>query len=82
MMLSSPLVPRGKDGILRVIVPGRISKPTQDPESIDSAREDAEGWLRRIYTAPIEVCPLGEIASGWLAERDTMKEAKAPHRVR
>jgi site-specific DNA recombinase len=77
MNLSTPLVPRGADGVLRVIIPGRISKPSQDPESIDSQHEDAEGWLRRVYTGPLDPRVLGEQASGWLADRDTMREAKA-----
>ena len=77
MILTTPLVPRATDGILRVIIPGRISKPSQDSESIASQHADAEKWIRSVYKGPLETRHLGEQASGWLADRESMVEAKA-----
>ena len=76
MILSTPLVPRNRDGVLRVIILGRISTPGQDAESITAQHEDAEAWLRRRHTGPIKVVRLGEQASGWLADRDSMLVAQ------
>jgi len=73
-----PLVPRHADGVLRVILPGRISQPSQDEESIGSQQLDAEQWLRRVHKdKPVKLTPLGEQASGWLADRATMRQAMA-----
>ena len=72
MILTTPLVPRATDGILRVIIPGRISKPSQDSESIASQHADAEKWIRSVYKGPLETRHLGEQASGWLADRESM----------
>ena len=78
MNLSEPLTSRQPDGVLRVILPGRISKPTQDKESIASQQLDAEGWLKHIYNdKPVKLTTLGEQASGWLADRTTMLQAMA-----
>jgi DNA invertase Pin-like site-specific DNA recombinase len=76
VILGQPLVPKNADGILRVIIPGRISTPQQDLEAIASQQEDAERWLRQVYTGPIEVRRLGEQASGMLAIRESMVEAE------
>ena len=64
MNLVHPLVTRNKDGILQVVIPGRISTPGQDVESIASAQEDAETWLKRVYSGESHVHRLGEQASG------------------
>jgi site-specific DNA recombinase len=77
MNLAKPLVARGKDGVLQVIKPGRISKQSQDMDSITANHEDAEQWLNRVYPGLKNVHRLGEQASGWLADRDTMVAAKA-----
>lgn len=76
MMLCKPLRPRNSNGNLRVIILGRITQAKQDPDSITSQHEDAESWLHRVYQGPCEVQRLGEQASGWLPERDTMTEAE------
>ena len=76
MMLSQPITSKQPDGVLRVIIPGRISEPTQDPESISSQHEDADVWLRRVYSGEMNVIRLGEQASGWLANRESMVEAE------
>ncbi|OWK34231.1 recombinase family protein [Fimbriiglobus ruber] len=75
MNLGTPLVPRGTDKVLRVIIPGRISTPGQDMASITSQHEDAERWLQRVYAGPTEIRRLGEQASGWVVDRQTMVEA-------
>jgi hypothetical protein len=78
MNLSKPLVSKNPDGVLRVVLPGRISQPSQDEESIDSQHLDAEGWLLRVHKdKPVKLTPLGEQASGWLADRATMLQAMA-----
>ena len=76
MILSQPITPKNADGILRVIIPGRISEPTQDMESIPSQQEDAEHWLQRGYLGERKVTRLGEQASGWLADRESMVAAQ------
>ena len=76
MNLVRPLEPRERDGELRVLIPGRISTPGQDAESIVSTQEDAEKWLRRVYAGPVNVIRVGEQASGWLVERPSMTTAK------
>lgn len=77
MNRSEPLVPRHPDGILRVILPGRISQPSQDPDSIESQQLDAEGWLKSRYDKPVQLIQLGEQISGWFADRATMLQAQA-----
>ncbi len=72
MILSTPIRPRQPGQPVRVVIPGRISRPTQDSESIPSQQEDAERWLRSVYDGPANVARVGEQASGWLANRDSM----------
>jgi len=76
MMLCTPLIPKAADGVLRVILPGRISTPGQDERNIESTQEEAEQWLRQVFSGPIEIRRLGERASGWLVDRDTMVVAR------
>ncbi|CAN5141239.1 hypothetical protein BH11PLA2_BH11PLA2_32980 [soil metagenome] len=38
-------IPKDNDGILRLIIPGRISTGKQDEESIEASQEDNETWL-------------------------------------
>jgi DNA invertase Pin-like site-specific DNA recombinase len=76
MTLSKPFATRNPSGVLRVIIPGRVSTPGQDTESIASQQEDAERWLRRVHPGPVRVTRLGEQASGWLADRKSMIEAR------
>ena len=75
MALNFPLIPRHSDGVLRVVVTGRISTAAQDMRSIDSQHADAEAWLRSNYSGTTRVTLLGEQASGWLTNRETMIEA-------
>jgi site-specific DNA recombinase len=76
MILGQPLAPKKPDGVLRVILPGRISTPQQDVESITSQQDDAERWLRQVYGGPAQIHRLGEQASGMLANRESMIEAE------
>jgi site-specific DNA recombinase len=73
MTLTSPITPRQPGRPLRVVIPGRISRETQDSESIPSQHQDAERWLRSVYDGPVDIVRLGEQASGWLANRDSME---------
>jgi 5-methylcytosine-specific restriction endonuclease McrA len=77
MILEHPLVPKRTDGVLRAIIPGRISKETQDVKSIAASQSDNEAWLRAAYSGEIDITRLGEQASGWLADRPSMEQAKA-----
>jgi DNA invertase Pin-like site-specific DNA recombinase len=72
--LCKPITTNRLDGILTVILLGRISKETQDLESIESQFAASERWLRAHYSGPIELIKLGEQISG-LAERGTFLEA-------
>ncbi|MEI7687710.1 MAG: recombinase family protein [Planctomycetota bacterium] len=76
MMLEFPLVSKHADGVLRTIIPGRISKETQDAKSIAASQADNEMWLRAAYAGKTEITRLGEQASGWLADRPSMELAK------
>jgi hypothetical protein len=72
MILSKPLVPKSADGVLRVLLPGRVSTPMQDLANIDATQHDSETWLRSVYKGPIEFHRVGEQASGWLVNRPSM----------
>ena len=74
MIGSTPLVSKNPDGVLRVIIPGRISTPNQDIESIASQQDDAERWLRQVYSGPTQIHRVGEQASGYLAARESITE--------
>jgi DNA invertase Pin-like site-specific DNA recombinase len=69
-------VAKNPDGILRVIAPARISRPTQDVESMSSMHFDDEQFLRANFAGPIEMTRLSEQASGWLVDRETMLEVE------
>lgn len=77
MMLQVPLVPRMADGILRVILPGRISTPHQDMEAIATTQADMAQWLKHSYSGPTEIMQVGEQASGWLVDRKSMRKVEA-----
>ena len=47
MILNTPLLPRNPDGVLRVIIPGRISTPNQDLKSIASQQEEKKRIVAR-----------------------------------
>jgi site-specific DNA recombinase len=78
-MIDKPLIPRGPDGILKVILIGRLSKPKENEfetkESIDSSLASAEKYLKQYYNGPLTIRHLGEQVSGLLAERATILEA-------
>jgi hypothetical protein len=76
MILHKPLTPKSSDGILRAIMPGRISTPQQDMKSIDARQFDAEKWLHQFFPGEIQIHRLAEQVSGLLAGRDTMVEAE------
>ncbi|MCE9531923.1 MAG: recombinase family protein, partial [Planctomycetes bacterium] len=61
---------------MRVLLPGRISTPEQDIQSIDSQYLDDETWLRENYRGPVDIRHFGEQASGWLADRGTMQQVE------
>lgn len=74
MILQHPLIPRNPDGILRVFIPGRISTPGQDVEAIATTQEDVEAWLAQVYRGETKVTRVSEQASGWLADRKSMRK--------
>jgi hypothetical protein len=76
MMIEVPFVPKSPDGILRVIIPGRISTPLQDMNSIAASQADNETWLKGHYQGEFEIRRVGEQASGWLVDRPAMEIAQ------
>jgi len=79
MMIEVPFVPKSPDGTLRVIIPGRISTPLQDVNSIAASQADNEAWLKQHYKGKVEFSRVGEQASGWLVDRPAMEAAQ--HRI-
>ena len=77
MMIENALIPKNADGVLRVIIPGRISTSHQDVKSIEASQQDNEAWLRSVYPGLVEIRRVGEQASGWLVDRPSMELAKA-----
>jgi DNA invertase Pin-like site-specific DNA recombinase len=76
VILAEPLRAKHDDGVLWAILPARISKPTQDPRSLDSQHFDTERWLASAYPGPKKVHRFGEQGSGWLVDRPLMVEAE------
>lgn len=76
MILQHPLVTSAKDGVLRVVTLGRISTPGQDPESVDAQHLDQDRWLEMNYSGPKGVRHYGEQVSGWVVDRDMMREVE------
>jgi len=76
MILEPPLLSKRADGVLRTIIPGRISKSTQDEKSIQASQADNEAWLGSAYAGKTEITRLGEQASGWQTDRPSMELAK------
>ena len=74
MNLTVPM--RARDGVLQVIVPGRITQKSQNAQSIASQHEAVERWLRSQYGDPMNVIRLGEQMSGWVPDRPSMVTAK------
>ena len=68
---SNPLVPRDPDGILRVILIGRVSMA--DIEGMEASIEAAKRYLAQIYDGPVHIAPLGEQNCGMLRERKMMR---------
>jgi DNA invertase Pin-like site-specific DNA recombinase len=77
MMSQTPqLIPKNRDGVLRVLVLGRISTPHQSIENIDASYAEVEKYLGRIYNGETFFKHLGERGSGMLTERETIVEAE------
>lgn len=74
------LVPKHADGVARVLVIGRLSKPKATEEetqaTIESSIAVAKAHLNSIYDGPIQLTQLAEQASGLIVERATMLEAE------
>jgi hypothetical protein len=60
-----PLKSKAEGQSLRIVIPGRISKPTQDPDSISSQHEGVDSWVNRHAPEPRTVRHFGEQASDW-----------------
>ena len=67
--------PKNVNGVLRVLIIGRISTEHQNIENIDASYRYVEDYLQQVHAGPKEIRHLGERASGMLAERDTIREA-------
>ncbi|MGZ0174320.1 MAG: hypothetical protein ACKVHE_32860, partial [Planctomycetales bacterium] len=65
--------PKNVNGVLRVLIIGRISTEHQNIENIDASYRYVEDYLRQVYDGATELRHLGERASGMLAERDTIR---------
>jgi site-specific DNA recombinase len=75
MNSSQPLTPKNPNGVLQVILIGRISTPGQDIDAIASRHDGLECWLRQSYTGATQIQRYGEQASGMLAVRQTITDA-------
>lgn len=75
-----PLVPKHADGKLRVLAIGRLSKPKSDEDETEVTTESSLDVVRRhldsIYKGPMALTQLAEQASGLIADRATIQQAK------
>jgi DNA invertase Pin-like site-specific DNA recombinase len=76
MSLQPPLVPSAKDGVPRVVTLGRISRPGQDLGSVDAQHMDQGRWLEMNYSGPTRIRHYGEQVSGWVVDREMMREVE------
>src|SRR5262245_55909927 len=76
MNTFTPFTPKNPDGILRVLILGRISTPHQDMESADASMAAARAYLQSVYDGQVRHHCLSEQASGMLADRETIREAE------
>jgi site-specific DNA recombinase len=72
-MTSVPLVPKSDDGILRVLMVGRVSTEQQPLSNIEAGYEYAKRHLN--YHGKTLIKQLGEQGSGMLTHRATILEA-------
>ncbi len=63
-MISQPLVPRGLDGSLRVLVLGRVSCAAASINPSDASMKPVEEWVRRRYDWPLGFYLLDDEAPG------------------
>lgn len=75
MNLCEPLIPKNADGILRVIIPARVSTTSQDIVSNDSQHAETERQLRDVYAGRMQIHRFGDQASGWQPNRPGMDDA-------
>jgi DNA invertase Pin-like site-specific DNA recombinase len=73
---THPLVPKSAAGELNVVAIGRISTVHQDAENIEASYRYIQEYLGRIYQGPLKITALGELASGMLTDRATIREAE------
>lgn len=75
MITNVPLVPKREDGVLWVLVIGRVSTIHQDIQNIDASYLYVERHLQQLWKGPMRIKHLGEQGSGMLTERATILEA-------
>lgn len=74
---SRKMAPRHSDGLLHVLIIGRVSTERQEESNIEAGYEYARPVIKQVYEGEILVKELGEVASGMLTNRPTILEALA-----
>ncbi|REJ64989.1 MAG: hypothetical protein DWQ31_19585 [Planctomycetota bacterium] len=78
MLRNVPLEPKNSDGVLRVILIGRVSKPKESDEqtqlTIESSFEAIKDFLADVYKGPMDIRRFGEQISGMVVDRETILE--------
>jgi DNA invertase Pin-like site-specific DNA recombinase len=73
---SRRLRPRNPDGVLRVILIGRVSKESQQASNIRAGYEYALPVLKELWDGEVIIKELGEVASGMRTDRASIMEAE------
>lgn len=74
--ISVPLQPKHPNGVLQVLIIGRISTEYQNEENIEASYRFVEDYLQQIYSGRLSIKHLGERGSGMLTERASIREAE------
>lgn len=72
----SPFHARKSDGILRVLILGRISTIHQNIENIAASQDASERRIREMYSGEMIITRLGDRGSGWRINRSAITEAE------
>lgn len=74
---TQKMSPRHADGLLHVILLGRVSTEGQEKSNIEAGYQYARPVLKQVYDGPTLVKELGEVASGMRTDRPTIQETLA-----
>ncbi len=77
MIPQNALIPKNRDGVLRVLAIGRVSTIHQNESNIQAGYDYVQRHLATMYSGPLEVKEIGARESGMLVDRDTILEAYA-----